>query len=61
MPNLRSRHNAPPLKLIAHTGLHMGTLQGQKRDEDVDKAALYHPAELQTSCLIECTSSYQWF
>ena len=61
IPNLRSCHNTPSLKLIAHTSLHMGALQGQKRDKDVNKAALNHPAKLQTPRLIEGTSSDQWF
>ena len=59
--DLRSCHNTPSLKLIAHTSLHMGTFQGQKRNKDVNEAALNHPAKLQTPCLIEGTSSYQWF
>ena len=61
MLNLRSCHYAPPLKLIAHTGLDMRALQGKKRDKDINKASLNHSAELQTPCLIECASSYQWF
>ena len=39
----------------------MGALQGKERDKDVNKAALDHPAELETACLVESTSCYQWF
>ena len=59
--NLRRCHQPSSLKFIVHTGPHMGALQGKERDKDVNKAALDHSTELETACLVESTSCYQWF